>query len=104
MACDRQRVTDDEKIQAMSNFCHFFSDIILTCVWAMLFIAGAVFQFYREKGRPQFPPCPRKLRQLRRLEKNGLDPHDSSLHRQTEDDNDESSPLIRPGNRHNYIQ
>ena len=77
-------------------------DIILTCVWAVLFIAGAVFQFYREKGRPDFPPCPRKMRQLRRLANNGLDPHDSSLQRQTEDDNDESSSLIKPGNRHNY--
>jgi len=86
----------------MSNFCHYFSEIILTCVWAVLFIAGAVFQLYREKGRPDFPPCPRKIRQLRRLENNGLNPHDSSLQRQTEDDNDESSPLIKPGNRHNY--
>jgi hypothetical protein len=86
----------------MSNFCHYFSEIILTCVWAVLFIAGAVFQFYREKGRPDCPPCPRKIRQLRRLENNGLDPHDSSLQRQTEDYNDESSSLIKPGNRHNY--
>lgn len=86
----------------MQKKIHYFSEIILTCVWAVLFIAGAVFQFYREKGRADFPPCPRKIRQLRRLENNGLDPHSSSRQRQTEDDNDESSPLIRPGNRHNY--
>ena len=37
-----------------------------------------------------------------KIRKQWSDPHDNSLQRQTEDDNDESSPLIRPGNRHNY--
>ena len=34
----------------------------LASAWLVLWIVGCVIQFYRERGRPDFPPSPRKLR------------------------------------------
>ncbi|XP_041365599.1 transmembrane 7 superfamily member 3-like [Gigantopelta aegis] len=36
------------------------NDIILSCVWVILFVVGSVFQFSQHKGRAPFPPCPYK--------------------------------------------
>ncbi len=49
------------------------SDIILTVLWIVLTVLGIVFQWKREKKRPDFPPCPyaeykmRKARQLQEV-------------------------------------
>ncbi|CAG2242966.1 unnamed protein product [Mytilus edulis] len=63
-------------------------DIILSCVWTVLFVTGSGLQFYRERGKPEFPSCPRKLRKLRRQ-------HAPNTSDQDHIERDERSPLLR---------
>lgn len=78
------------------------SEIILTCIWFLLFALGAIFQFYRDWGRPDFPTSSRRCG--RRVEpendrvpaRYSVDPEEDSG-----EDPDERSPLIRHTvNRH----
>ncbi|XP_063398158.1 transmembrane 7 superfamily member 3-like isoform X1 [Mytilus trossulus] len=63
-------------------------DIILSCVWTVLFVTGSGLQFYRERGKPEFPSCPRKLRRLHRQ-------HAPNTSDQDHIERDERSPLLR---------
>lgn len=78
------------------------SEIILTCVWFLLFALGAIFQFYRDWGRPDFPTSRRRCGRRVEPENDGVparysvDPEEDSG-----EDPDERSPLLRHTvNRH----
>jgi len=36
----------------------FLTDLVLTFTWGAVAVAGLVFQLWREKNRPPFPPTP----------------------------------------------
>lgn len=62
-------------------------DIVLACMWGLLFVSGTTFQLYREKGRPDFPPCPRKVRAQQRLRADNVNRTDCVTN--------EEEPLLR---------
>ncbi|XP_046342110.2 transmembrane 7 superfamily member 3-like [Haliotis rufescens] len=69
------------------------NEVILTVLWAGLFIVGTVFQFYRERKKPPFPPCPAHVKKARRLER--------PLSHQPED---EQRPLLKERSWPDYSQ
>ncbi|KAK3103979.1 hypothetical protein FSP39_023388 [Pinctada imbricata] len=71
-------------------------EIVLTCIWAVLFIGSAVFQFLRERGRPDFPESPKRLCTSKEQKSDEPCPPIPWRQRITEDD-DENTPLIRDG-------
>ncbi|XP_064594529.1 transmembrane 7 superfamily member 3-like [Liolophura sinensis] len=60
------------------------NEIILSTLWAVLFISGTIFQYVRERKRPPFPPCPRSKIRARTL-----------YRQQKQDESDERRPLLR---------
>ncbi|KAJ8298736.1 hypothetical protein KUTeg_022796, partial [Tegillarca granosa] len=63
------------------------ADIVLACMWGLLFVSGTTLQLYREKGRPDFPPCPRKVRAQQRLRADNVNRTDCVTN--------EEEPLLR---------
>ncbi|XP_067655537.1 transmembrane 7 superfamily member 3-like [Haliotis asinina] len=69
------------------------NEVILSVVWAGLFIAGTVFQFYRERKKPPFPPCPAHVKKAKRLERPLSHTHE-----------EERRPLLNERSRSDYAQ
>lgn len=94
--------TDVSYVNVLNTAPFTIKEIILTCVWFLLFALGAIFQFYRDWGRPDFPTSRRRCGRRVEPENDGVparysvDPEEDSG-----EDPDERSPLLRHTvNRH----
>ncbi len=84
------------------TFTFSISDIVLLVVWGVLAVSGAAFQYYRERYKPPFPPCPwsdRKMREALRIDFQNCPPPDERVpaERRPPDrdlDADERTPLL----------
>ena len=45
-------------IASLACFVVVFADTVLCVLWVLLAAGGIIFQLYRERGRPHFPPHP----------------------------------------------
>lgn len=88
--------TDVGYVNVLNTAPFTIKEIILTCVWFLLFLLGAFIQFYRDWGRQDFPSSRRRCG--RRVEpendrvpaRYSVDPEEDSG-----EDPDERSPLLR---------
>ena len=52
----------------------YIADILLLVGWIVLAVAGCTVQFYRERKKPPFPPCPYQVYKFRRDSRLTMDP------------------------------
>ncbi|CAH1257286.1 TM7SF3 [Branchiostoma lanceolatum] len=74
-------------------------DYVLVALWVLLSILGAVSQFYRERGREDFPPCPYELYRKKRQESLPQ----PNIQQPDQQDREETEPLLSNQEAPTYV-